>query len=132
MCGIGGGMVMGPILLDLGVLPQVQTATTASTLFVLSSSAALAFLVQGAAPVDYAIFLAVATAMGAVIGKAIVGFLVKLYRRPSAIIFLLSFIIGISAVVMAVTGTIDVINDIRQSSNLGFQNMCMVDSNDRN
>jgi len=31
MCGIGGGMVMGPILLDLGVLPQVQTATTAST-----------------------------------------------------------------------------------------------------
>merc|ERR1719454_4879 len=124
LCGIGGGMVMGPILLNLGILPQVQSATTATTLLVLSSSSALAFLVQGTAPVDYAIFLAAATACGAVVGKAVVGFLVKLYRRPSAIIFLLGGIILASVLIMGITGTIDVVNDIRQGHGLGFKSIC--------
>jgi len=124
LCGIGGGMIMGPILLDLGVLPQVQSSTTASTLFVLSSSAAIAFLVQGTAPVDYALFLAVMTALGAVIGKSIIGFLVKLYRRPSAIIFLLGGIITASIVVMVISGTIDVVNDARQGHGMGFKGVC--------
>lgn len=124
LCGIGGGMILGPILLDLGVLPQVQSSTTASTLFVLSSSAAIAFLVQGTAPVDYALFLAMMTALGAVIGKSIIGFLVKLYRRPSAIIFLLGGIITASIVVMVITGTIDVVNDARQGHGMGFKGIC--------
>lgn len=129
LCGIGGGMVMGPILLDLGVLPQVQSATTAMTLLLLSSSSALAFLVQGAAPVDYAVFFAVFTATGAVIGKAVIGWLVKLYRRPSAIIFLLGGIILASVLIMTATGTIGVINDIRNGQGLGFESICPVESN---
>merc|ERR1719305_457608 len=119
---------MGPILLDLGVLPQVQSATTATTLSVLSSSTALAFLVQGSAPVDYALFMAFATASGAVIGKAVMGFLIKLYRRPSAIIFVLGGIILASVIVMATTGTIDVINDFRRGQGLGFQSICTMDA----
>lgn len=128
LCGIGGGMVMGPILLDLGVLPQVQSATTATTLLVLSSSSALAFLVQGAAPIDYAIFMAFATASGAVIGKAVVGYLIKLYRRPSAIIFLLGGIILASVIIMATTGTIGVINDIQKGNGLGLKSVCLAAS----
>jgi uncharacterized membrane protein YfcA len=124
LCGIGGGMVMGPILLDLGVVPQVQSATTASTLFVLSSSVALVFLVQGTAPVDYALWLAGATASGAVIGKAIVGYIVKLYQRPSAIIFLLAGVITTSVIVMTLTGTLGVINDVRHGKDIGFQGVC--------
>jgi len=124
LCGIGGGMVMGPILLDLGVLPQVQSATTATTLLVLSSSTAVTFLVQGSAPTDYAIFMAFATASGAVIGKAVMGFLIKLYRRPSAIIFVLGGIILASVIVMATTGTINVINDIQRGNDLGFKSVC--------
>jgi uncharacterized membrane protein YfcA len=128
LCGIGGGMVMGPILLELGILPQVQSATTATTLLILSSASALAFLVQGVAPLDYAIFLAIATACGAVIGKAVVGFLVKLYRRPSVIIFLLGGIILASVLIMVTTGTIDVVNDIHQGNGLGFNSICSLDA----
>lgn len=129
LCGVGGGMVLGPILLDLGVLPQVQSASTAMTLLLLSSSSALAFLVQGAAPMDYAVFFAVFTASGAVIGKAVIGWLVKLYRRPSALIFLLGGIILASVLIMASTGTINVINDIRNGQGLGFKSICTVESN---
>merc|ERR1711998_117385 len=41
VCGIGGGMVMGPILVQLNVPPPVSAATTATTLLVLSSSTGL-------------------------------------------------------------------------------------------
>jgi len=104
LCGIGGGMIMGPKLLELGCLPQVQSATTATTLFVMSTSTAISFWIQGTAALDYSLWLAFATALGAVVGKAMVGWLVKRLQRPSVIMFLLGGIIFLSVVVMAITG----------------------------
>jgi len=124
LCGIGGGMVMGPILLDLGFLPQVQSATTATTLFVMSTSTCLAFLVAGAVPVDYVFWLAAATGAGAIFGKAIVGYFVKKLRRPSIIMFLLGGIIAASVVVMGTTGAIDIVNDIRNGEDMLFKGFC--------
>merc|ERR1712107_765625 len=83
----------------------------------MSSSTAIAFLVQGSAPFDYAAFLACATGVGAVFGKIVVGWVVKKFRRPSLIIFLLGGIILASVIIMAITGAIDVINDIRNGRN---------------
>ncbi|CAE7213751.1 unnamed protein product [Symbiodinium pilosum] len=126
LCGIGGGMIMGPKLLDLGCLPQVQSATTATTLFVMSTSTTIAFLVQGTAPIDYSLFLGLATAMGAVVGKAVIGWVVKRTRRPSVIMFILGGIIATSVAVMSVTGFIDVVDDIIQGRDLGFRDPCIV------
>mmetsp|Transcript_136879 Transcript_136879/g.355298 ORF Transcript_136879/g.355298 Transcript_136879/m.355298 type:complete len:778 (-) Transcript_136879:33-2366(-) len=130
MCGIGGGMIMGPILLDLGMLPQVQSSTTGTTLFVMSTSTALAFIVQGVAPPGYALFFASATGLGAIAGKACIGWLVKRLRRPSLSAFLLGGIISASVVVMGITGGIDVANDIRLGKDMLFQGFCSVDGDD--
>lgn len=124
LCGIGGGMIMGPKLLELGCLPQVQSATTATTLFVMSTSTAIAFWVQGTATVDYSLWLGFATALGAVVGKALVGWLVKRLQRPSVIMFLLAGIIALSVVVMSITGLIDVVDDIVQGNDMGFRDPC--------
>merc|ERR1712232_851863 len=129
LCGIGGGMIMGPILLGLGFLPQVQSATTATTLFVLSTSTCLAFLVAGTAPLDYALWLAFMTGLGAVFGKAVIGWIVKRFRRPSIIMFLLGGIITASVVAMVITGTIDVINDIQHGNDMFFRGLCDFDDN---
>jgi len=128
LCGIGGGMIMGPLLLGLGFLPQVQSATTATTLFVLSTSTCLAFLVAGTAQLDYALWLAFMTGLGAVFGKAVIGWIVKRFRRPSIIMFLLGGIITASVVVMVITGTIDVINDIQHGNDMFFRGLCDVDA----
>lgn len=124
LCGIGGGMVMGPKLLDLGCLPQVVSATTATTLFIMSSSTALFFLVQGAAPADYTLFLALTAASGALLGTALIGWVVKRYRRPSLLMFLLAAIIAASLLVMVITGVIDVVNDVRHGANMLFRSLC--------
>eukprot|EP00418_Pyrodinium_bahamense_P070308 CAMPEP_0179096260 /NCGR_PEP_ID=MMETSP0796-20121207/44244_1 /TAXON_ID=73915 /ORGANISM="Pyrodinium bahamense, Strain pbaha01" /LENGTH=628 /DNA_ID=CAMNT_0020793977 /DNA_START=1 /DNA_END=1884 /DNA_ORIENTATION=- len=124
LCGIGGGMVMGPILLNLGFLPQVQSATTATTLFVMSTSTCIAYLVAGTAPLDYSLWLACSTGLGAVFGKAVVGWAVKRFQRPSIIMFLLGGIIGASVVVMVITGLIDVVDSIEQGEDMGFTGLC--------
>jgi len=124
LCGIGGGMIMGPKLLELGCLPQVQSATTATTLFVMSTSTAISFWIQGTAALDYSLWLAFATALGAVVGKAMVGWLVKRLQRPSVIMFLLGGIIFLSVVVMAITGFIDVVDDVVQGNDMGFRDPC--------
>jgi len=117
-------MFMGPILLDLGFLPQVQSATTATTLFVMSTSTCLAFLVAGTIQVDYAVWLAMATGVGAVFGKALIGYAVKKLRRPSIIMFILAGIIALSVVVLAIPGSIDIVNDIRHGREMLFQGLC--------
>ena len=42
LVGVGGGMVLGPMMLELGVLPQVSSATTGTMVLLTSSSAAAA------------------------------------------------------------------------------------------
>lgn len=130
LCGIGGGMVMGPILLNLGFLPQVQSATTATTLFILSTSTCIAFLVAGTAPLDYSLWLASATGLGAISGKAIIGWLVKRFRRPSMIMFLLAAIISISLFVMLITGVVDVVNEIKEGRDMLFSGLCSISVDD--
>mmetsp|Transcript_104290 Transcript_104290/g.301710 ORF Transcript_104290/g.301710 Transcript_104290/m.301710 type:complete len:690 (+) Transcript_104290:88-2157(+) len=112
LCGVGGGMIMGPILLDIGVLPQVQSATTGAMLLIMSTSTAISFLVAGTAPLDYAAFLACCTGCGAVFGKAVVTAIIKKFNRPSLVMFLLAFLIIVSMLLMTTTGVLKVLPDV--------------------
>ena len=47
LIGIGGGMVLGPLMLQMGILPQVVTSTAATMVALTSSSAAVLFLTSG-------------------------------------------------------------------------------------
>merc|ERR1712222_59748 len=111
-------------------MPQVQTATTATTLFVMSTSTCLGFVVSGTAPVDYALWLAFATAVGAVFGKAIIGWLVKKFRRPSLLMFLLTGIIIISVILLFITGLVDLVNSIKQGEDMLFRSFCSLEEDD--
>ena len=52
--GIGGGIVNGPLMLELGVLPPVAGATTACMILLTSTTAATTFLTFGLVQLDYA------------------------------------------------------------------------------
>ena len=56
LIGIGGGMVLGPLMLQMNVLPQVSTATTATMIVLTSSYVAIMYVVGGMVPLDYAGF----------------------------------------------------------------------------
>jgi uncharacterized membrane protein YfcA len=106
MCGIGGGMVLGPILVQFNVPPRVSSATTATTLLVLSSSVSLVYGCRGFAPVDYSVYLSIVTFFGALSGKVLVGRMVQRSGKESIILFLLAGITIISCLLMGSLGMI--------------------------
>lgn len=104
MCGIGGGMILGPILVRLNVPPLVSSATTATTLLILASSTALIYWGRSVAPAGYSLYLSLATTAGAFVGKRLVGSWVRRTRRESVIVWCLAGITVVSALCMGGIG----------------------------
>jgi len=55
MFGIGGGIVKGPLMLEMGVLPAVSSATAAFMILFTTASAASTYVVFGMLKYDYAV-----------------------------------------------------------------------------
>eukprot|EP00428_Durinskia_dybowskii_P017482 CAMPEP_0170225364 /NCGR_PEP_ID=MMETSP0116_2-20130129/12391_1 /TAXON_ID=400756 /ORGANISM="Durinskia baltica, Strain CSIRO CS-38" /LENGTH=772 /DNA_ID=CAMNT_0010476085 /DNA_START=89 /DNA_END=2404 /DNA_ORIENTATION=- len=121
LCGIGGGLIMGPVLLGLGALPQVQSASTGTALFVMSTTLALTYIVQGEVIPSYAVYFAIATGTGAICGRPILSWLIRKSMRPSVMVFLLAFIILAAVLVMSVTSVMQVMDDIMRGQEVGFK-----------
>lgn len=49
--GVGGGIIKGPLMLEMGVLPEVAAATSATMIFFTSASASVVFISFGAVQV---------------------------------------------------------------------------------
>jgi len=122
MCGIGGGMIMGPILVELKVPPPVSAATTATTLVVLSTSTLLIYICRGIAPANYSMFLSIFTLCGAATGKAIVGWWIRKTGKYSLIVWVLAGVTILSMVLMATQGAILATHDF--SDFVSFRNFC--------
>lgn len=111
LLGIGGGMVKGPLLLEMGLLPQVVAATSAfmivsyficfcpniliNQLFT-ASSTVTQFLILGVLPWDYGSLFAVLGFVAALLGQYIIAKIIKQYGRPSLLVFLIATIIAVS------------------------------------
>lgn len=52
--GIGGGMILGPFLLDLGMDPIISTALSGFTVLFTSSSTSSQFIIAGAIHLQHA------------------------------------------------------------------------------
>eukprot|EP00931_Biecheleriopsis_adriatica_P014221 TRINITY_DN11592_c0_g1_i1.p1 TRINITY_DN11592_c0_g1~~TRINITY_DN11592_c0_g1_i1.p1 ORF type:complete len:495 (-),score=84.26 TRINITY_DN11592_c0_g1_i1:10-1494(-) len=122
VCGIGGGMVMGPILVRMKIPPPVSSATTATTLLVLSSSTLLVYLCRGSAPTGYSICLSLCTLCGATIGKTCVAWFVHRTGKQSTIVWLLAALLAISLALAGIMGIASVLAD--KSAALALIHFC--------
>ncbi|CAD7928976.1 unnamed protein product [Amoebophrya sp. A120] len=126
--GIGGGMLLSPVLLDLGLLPEVTQATTAMFVFLSSALAMLQFflldLVMPSYVCWYGFWVFVATAAGQFLLKK----LLQLYQRKSLIILSVAAIIFLSMVLMTLNGLyrlyIDYTNQDWEALSFSFSKLC--------
>eukprot|EP00804_Cyclotella_cryptica_P011730 CCRYP_011339-RB/>CCRYP_011339-RB protein AED:0.03 eAED:0.03 QI:377/1/1/1/1/1/3/274/612 len=98
LIGIGGGMVLGPLMLVMGVHPSVSTATTASMVLLTSSSVAVMFVMSGLVPWEYAVYFFAICLVGAYIGKTRIDSYIKRTGMASILIGCLAAIIGLATV----------------------------------
>jgi len=121
LIGIGGGMVVGPILLELGFNPQVSSALTATNVLMSSSTVSMLVLMSGAAPIDEALFFAFICFVGAYFGKNFLGKLIRRLGKTSVIIFILGGVIFLAIVAVLAQGVIDF---TKNGIHLKFTHIC--------
>jgi len=121
LLGIGGGMIVSPLLLELGVLPRVAAGTSALAVLVTSSSAVLQFVILGMLDQTYMFFYMAVGVAGTFIGQTMVDFAVKKYGRSSVVVFAVAIVIGCAVILMGFQGIVDVVNG---DSQFNFDSPC--------
>ncbi|CAI7802785.1 unnamed protein product [Closterium sp. NIES-54] len=124
LLGIGGGMVMGPVLLELNLPPQVTAATTTFMVVFSSSLSVLEFYLLGRIPIEVALVFAGIAMVAAFTGLSIVRAIVMRYGKPSVIIFALGSVIGLSGIVLGAYGGVNMYHDWMAGANMGFRDLC--------
>jgi uncharacterized membrane protein YfcA len=127
--GIGGGMILGPLMLVMGMHPRVSTATTATMIVLTSSSVAILFITSGLVPWEYAVCYFCVSFAGAYIGKTYIDGYVKKTGKASLLIFLLATIIAFATV-----GTSYIVFSQLADANwcfAGFNQFCKISHGDK-
>ena len=124
LMGIGGGMVVGPLLIELGVMPQVVAATSAYTVLITATSATVQFMIGGTLQYDYAAVVASIGLVATFFGQWVVDGMIKKYNRASVIVFAIALIMIIATILLGYTGGQVVYNQAEAGSSFGFRPLC--------
>eukprot|EP00877_Chromochloris_zofingiensis_P012770 jgi/Chrzof1/7747/Cz02g35090.t1 len=98
--GIGGGVVKGPLMLELGVPADVAAATSATMIMFTAGSACVIYSRFGGIRWDYGSILLVLGFTITLLGQLLTFYLIKLLGRRSIIIFMMVCLMSIATVIM--------------------------------
>ncbi|KAE9619632.1 hypothetical protein Lal_00038042 [Lupinus albus] len=124
LLGSGGGFILGPLLLEIGVIPHVASATATFIMMFSSSLSVVEFYLLKRFPIPYALWLIGVSVLAGFWGQFIVRKLIKFLGRASIIVFILSGVICASALTMGVVGTEKSIQMIINHEFMGFLGFC--------
>ncbi|KAL5704568.1 hypothetical protein ACHQM5_022976 [Ranunculus cassubicifolius] len=125
LLGLGGGFILGPLFLELGVPPQVASATSTFAMLFSSSMSVVQYYFLKRFPVPYAAYFVVVATIAALTGQHMVRKLVRLLGRASLIIFVLALTIFVSAISLGGVGLADWIDQFQKNEHMGFQSLCL-------
>merc|ERR1739845_172175 len=107
--GVGGGIVKGPLMLEMGIIPSVASASAAAMILFTSAAASASFTVFGLLHLSYgALFFLLGFACTA-FGQFTVGNWVKKYNRQSPIMLSIGSVITLSSLLVALNTVITVL-----------------------
>jgi len=126
LCGIGGGMVIGPILLELGARPLSIPATSTFVVLVTASSSTFQFVLMGKLPFYYALVMFVIGAVGTFLGVSLQDFILSRTKKANLfIILVITMILLLSTILLTYSGIRNVIRMANEDgANFGLRNLC--------
>lgn len=123
--GIGGAIVIGPLLLTLGFNAAESTATASFLALFTSLSAMVQFLIMGVIKWDYAFLLNIIGIFSMYYGLKLVNYIKKIDKQ-SLIVFVLAFLIFLSTFLIVISGVKNIMNDYREGKDvLGVKPLCL-------
>ncbi|XP_059462934.1 sulfite exporter TauE/SafE family protein 4 [Corylus avellana] len=124
LLGSGGGFILGPLLLEIGVIPQVASATATFVMMFSSSLSVVEFYLLKRFPIPYAVYLTLVSVCAGFWGQFLIRKMITILKRASLIVFILSGVIFASAITMGVVGIETSLEMIRNHEFMGFLGFC--------
>ncbi|RZC12767.1 sulfite exporter TauE/SafE family protein 3-like isoform X2 [Glycine soja] len=126
LLGLGGGFILGPLFIGLGIHPQefstkVSSATSTFAMTFSASMSVVEYYLLKRFPIPYALyFVAVATA-AALVGQHLVRKVIAILGRTSLIIFILALTVFVSGISL---GGVGIAKLIEKKVQMKFENLC--------
>uniref|UniRef100_A0A7N0UC42 Sulfite exporter TauE/SafE family protein n=1 Tax=Kalanchoe fedtschenkoi TaxID=63787 RepID=A0A7N0UC42_KALFE len=124
LLGLGGGFILGPLFLELGVPPQVASATSTFSMVFSSSMSVIQYYLLSRFPLPYASYFVLVATLAAFTGQHVVRKLIILLGRASIIIFILALTIFVSAISLGGVGIVRMIERLENHEYMGFEDLC--------
>ncbi|GFY86376.1 sulfite exporter TauE/SafE family protein [Actinidia rufa] len=124
LLGLGGGFILGPLFLELGIPPQVASATSTFAMAFSSSMSVVQYYLLKRFPVPYASYFVLVATIAAFTGQHVVRKVIALLGRASIIIFILALTIFVSAISLGGVGIANMIAKLENQEYMGFENLC--------
>ena len=131
MFGIGGGIIKGPLMLEMGLSPDVSSATSAYMILFTTAAASIQYALFGALRAHYASALFLTGLIGTVCGQYVVRALIKRSGRESLIVILIAVVIGVSTLLMGSIGAYTFVQELSAGQDQGLRNVCDSEPPDR-
>jgi uncharacterized membrane protein YfcA len=104
MLGVGGGIVMAPLMLELNVNPKVTASTSNFLLMFTSSAGSLLFILSGQLIYDYSIAYAFVCTTASIFGSVYISAYIKKTNKTSILIYVLFYLMVISLIILPING----------------------------
>ena len=121
--GIGGGVIIGPILANLAIYPVVCSVNTNVLVFINTSAVAMQFLFFNILNYSYGLITVISAAVGSFFTTMYVNKLILRTGRQSLIYLLLFSVVAISAVILPLTSIIRLFSDLFNGREILYFNM---------
>lgn len=105
--GLGGGAIFNPLMLSLGVLPSVASATGMYMILFSTSGSSVIYIIYKLLNLQFGVWIGLWCSCGSVLGLYILNKVVKRYDRQSPVVFALTFVLGLSSLLVPIFGVID-------------------------
>ncbi|OEL38482.1 hypothetical protein BAE44_0000498 [Dichanthelium oligosanthes] len=122
--GIGGGLLLNPVLLQIGINPQTAAATSSFMVLFCASMSMVQFILLGMKGIGQASVYAAICFVASVVGVVVIERAIRTFGRVSLIVFLVTAIMALSTVIVTVFGAQDVWTQYTSGVYMGFKLPC--------
>lgn len=102
--GLGGGAIFNPALLALGVPPVVSSATGMYLVSFSKVASCFVYALNGQLDIDYSLWIGLWSVVSSVLSLYAADFYMRKFGRQSIIVWILTFILGLSAIAVPIFG----------------------------
>lgn len=124
LLGLGGGFILGPLFLELGIPPQVASATSTFAMTFSSSMSVVQYYILKRFPVPFASYFVLVATVAAIVGQHVVRKIIAILGRTSIIIFILALTIFVSAISLGGVGISNMVEKLENQEYMGFESLC--------